>query len=101
MKNFFFFILLTLPSFTNAELFLEITKGSDDPFKVAMIPFQGSSGLSKQINRIILNDLTRTGEFSMLDEKLLLPLKMVEEELKRWTNWTKSTPDYWDAIMSE
>jgi TolB protein len=86
MKNFFFFILLTLPSFSNAELFLEITKGSDDPFKVAMIPFQGSSSLSKQINRIILNDLKRTGEFSMLDEKLLLPLKMVDEELV-YSDW--------------
>ena len=26
---------------------------------------------------------------------------MVEEDLKRWTDWSKSNPTYWDAIMND
>ena len=50
-----------------AELFLEITKGSEDPYKVAIIPFDGNTRVSKQLNSIVRNDLIRTGEFSILD----------------------------------
>ena len=61
--------------FCASELFLEITKGSEDPFKVAMIPFDGSSSISIELDGVIRNDLIRTGEFSkLLDESLLLPL---------------------------
>ena len=80
-KNLVLVTLLVIPILTYGELFLEITKGSEDPFKVAMIPFEGNSRTSKQLNNIMRNDLIRTGEFSILDEELLLPLKMINEEL--------------------
>ena len=74
-KNFFLHYLFYL-YFAPCELFLEITKGSEDPFKVAMIPFAGNASVSKQLNKVIRNDLSRTGEFSLLDERLLLPLEI-------------------------
>ena len=85
--------LLVIPILTYGELFLEITKGSEDPFKVAMIPFEGNSRTSKQLNNIIRNDLIRTGEFSILDEELLLPLKMINEELV-YSDWKLLGMDY-------
>ena len=79
--------------FGYGELFLEITKGSEDPYKVAMIPFEGNARVSKQLNSIIRNDLIRTGEFSILDEELLLPLKIINDELM-YSDWKLLGMDY-------
>ena len=63
------------------ELFLEITKGSEDPFRIAMVPFEGNLRISKQLNEIMQNDLIRTGEFFILDEDSLITIKIVNEDL--------------------
>ena len=68
-KNLALVLLLLVPTSIYGELFLEITKGSEDPYKVAMIPFEGNTRVSKQLNNIMRNDLIRTGEFSILDEE--------------------------------
>ena len=86
MKKISLLAILILPIFCASELFLEITKGSEDPFKVAMIPFAGSSTISKKLDAVIRNDLNRTGEFSMLDKRLLLPLKMEDEDIN-YQDW--------------
>ena len=51
---------LIVPLFLNAELVIEITKGSDNPYRIALIPFQGESSVVKQANEIVKNDLIRT-----------------------------------------
>ena len=79
--------------FGYGELFLEITKGSEDPYKVALIPFEGNSRVSKQLNHIMRNDLIRTGEFSILDEELLLPVKIIDDELV-YSDWKLLGMDY-------
>tara|TARA_B100001113_G_scaffold80353_1_gene63304 strand:+ start:799 stop:2082 length:1284 start_codon:yes stop_codon:yes gene_type:complete len=93
MKKNLVFVLLLVPTLSQGELFLEITKGSEDPYKVAMIPFDGNSRVSKQLNSIIRNDLIRTGEFSILDEELLLPIKIIDEELV-FSDWKFLGMDY-------
>jgi TolB protein len=92
-KNLLLISLLLLPIFGFGELFLEITKGSEDPYKVAMIPFEGNSRVSKQLNNIMRNDLIRTGEFSILDEELLLPVKIINDELV-YSDWKLLGMDY-------
>ena len=92
-KNLLLIIVLLLPMFGYGELFLEITKGSEDPYKVAMIPFEGNSRVSKQLNNIMRNDLIRTGEFSILDEELLLPVKIIDDELV-YSDWKLLGMDY-------
>ena len=57
MKKNLLLTLLALPMICMGELFLEITKGSDNPFKVAIIPFAGSPKVSKPLHQIIQNDL--------------------------------------------
>jgi len=93
MKKIFLFTLSIFPLFCASELFLEITKGSEDPFKVAMIPFAGNVSVSKQLNKVIRNDLSRTGEFSLLDERLLLPLEIENEEIN-FQDWRLLGMDY-------
>ena len=51
-QNLFLVILLLMPNTIFGELFLEITKGSEDPYKIAMISFEGDSKISKQLNKI-------------------------------------------------
>ena len=93
IKNFLLAALLLIPMLSYGELFLEITKGSEDPYKVAMVPFEGNARLSKKLNNIIRNDLIRTGEFSILDEELLLPVKIVNDELV-YSDWKLLGMDY-------
>ena len=93
MKKISLFALFVLPLFCASELFLEITKGSEDPFKVAMIPFTGNTSVSKKLNEVIRNDLRRTGEFSLLDERLLLPLEIENEEIN-YQDWIMLGMDY-------
>ncbi len=92
-KNLFIITLLLLPTIGFGELFLEITKGSEDSFKIAMIPFEGDTNISKQLNNIMRNDLIRTGEFFMLDEELLLPVNIVNDELV-YSDWQFLGIDY-------
>ena len=92
-KNLALVVLLLVPVLSYGELFLEITKGSEDPYKIAMIPFEGNSKVSKQLNNIMRNDLIRTGEFSILDEELLLPVKMIDDELV-FSDWKLLGMDY-------
>jgi len=92
-KNFLLVAFLFAPIFCYGELFLEITKGSDDPYRVAMIPLEGDTRISKQLNNIMRNDLIRTGEFSILDEELLLPIKIIDDELV-YTDWKLLGMDY-------
>ena len=66
MKFFKFFLII--PLCLNAELVIEITKGSDNPYRIALIPFQGESNIAKEANDIVKNDLLRTGEFYIFDE---------------------------------
>jgi len=92
-KNLFLVTSLLFPILSYGELFLEITKGSEDPYKVAMIPFEGNTIVSKQLNNIMRNDLIRSGEFSILDEELLLPVKIINDELI-YSDWKLLGMDY-------
>ena len=92
-QNLFLATLLLLPNMIFGELFLEITKGSEDPYKIAMISFEGDSRISKQLNKIMRNDLIRTGEFYILDDELLLPVNFINDELV-YSDWKLLGMDY-------
>ena len=49
--------------------------------------------MSKKLNKVIRNDLSRTGEFSLLDERLLLPLEIENEEIN-YQDWRLLGMDY-------
>ena len=65
-QNLFLVTLLLLPNMIFGELFLEITKGSEDPYKIAMISFEGDSRISKQLNKIMrIRDIRYTDNPSL------------------------------------
>ena len=59
MKKFFLIYFLSLH--TLSELTLEITQGTEDPYRVAIIEFSGSNNTSTDIQNVIFNNLLRTG----------------------------------------
>ena len=62
MKNYFLIFFFSFS--VNAELILEITKGSDNPYKIAIVNSSDSS-IEKELINIVENDLLRTGEFKI------------------------------------
>ena len=79
MKKFFLIYFLSLH--TLSELTLEITQGTEDPYRVAIIEFSGSNDTSTDIQNIIFNNLLRTGEFIIFDDKDLLSVPIAEEDI--------------------
>ena len=73
------FFLFSQP--TISELVLEITKGSDDPYSIAIINFDGPKNINKEIVSILSNDLNRTGEFRILKNTQLLSSPSNENEI--------------------
>ena len=82
----FLFVFLNL----NAELVLEITESSDNPYRIAIHNFDGQTSISNEISAIIKADLQRTGEFSVLSSNDLLEEEAYQEEL----NYIKFLFDY-------
>ena len=80
MKKLLF--LLLIPNFIYAELVLEITQGTENPYSLAVINFDGPQKISKKINSIIESDMKRTGEFIIRDSSQLISVPRNEEEIK-------------------
>ena len=84
---------LMLPLLLDAELVIEITQGSDNPYRIALIPFQGDSSISKVANDIVKTDLLRTGEFYIFDEKSMLAYPSSEDDIN-YSEWRLINADY-------
>ena len=76
-----FFLLIYFSSFISSELYLEITQGTQDPYRVAVIKFNGDYQISSEIDQIIKNNLIRTGEFNLFDNDDLLSIPNNEDEI--------------------
>ena len=81
MKKYLILIILIAQPIIS-ELVLEITKGSDNPYSVALINFEGSKSVTNEITNIIKNDLNRTGEFKILENNKLLSIPKNAEDIK-------------------
>tara|TARA_B100000579_G_scaffold420283_1_gene419849 strand:+ start:1758 stop:3002 length:1245 start_codon:yes stop_codon:yes gene_type:complete len=75
------FLLLIFSNFIFSELILEITKGTEDPYRVAILPFQGDKKLSTEIENIIINNLKRSGEFNVFQSTELLSVPNNQENI--------------------
>jgi len=76
-------ILLTLvfSNLLTSELILEITQGTEDPYRVAILKFEGDQKISNDIDEIIRNNLMRSGEFNLFAKEDLLSLPTNETEV--------------------
>ena len=76
--------ILFILAFSNAltsELILEITQGTEDPYRVAILKFKGDQKVSNDIDKIIRNNLKRSGEFNLFANEDLLSLPTNETEV--------------------
>ena len=76
--------ILFILAFSNAltsELILEITQGTEDPYRVAILKFEGDQKASNDIDKIIRNNLKRSGEFNLFTNEDLLSLPTDETEV--------------------
>lgn len=80
--------LLLFSALAQAELTIEITRGSDKPVSIAIVPFGTEQGVSlpEDIAGIIRSDLHRTGQFQPLstDDMLSLPTRESEVFYRDW-----------------
>ena len=76
-----FLLLVCFSSFISSELILEITQGTEDPFRVAIIKFNGDNKAASEIDQIIKNNLMRSGEFKIFDNDDLLSFPKDEDEI--------------------
>jgi TolB protein len=75
------FLILIFSNFLLSELVLEITQGTEDPYRVTLVPFKGDKEISDTLNDVIQNNLIRSGEFKIFESEKLLSLPNNEEEI--------------------
>ena len=74
-------LILAFSNLLTSELILEITQGTEDPYRVAILKFEGDQKVSNDIDQIIRNNLKRSGEFNLFVNKDLLSLPNNETEV--------------------
>ncbi len=74
-------LILAFSNLLTSELILEITQGTEDPYRVAILKFDGDQKVSNDIDKIIRNDLKRSGEFNLFANEDLLSLPTNETEV--------------------
>ena len=74
-------LILAFSNLLTSELILEITQGTEDPYRVAILKFEGDQKVSNDIDQIIRNNLMRSGEFNLFVNKDLLSLPNNETEV--------------------
>ena len=79
MKKILF--ILAFSNTLTSELILEITQGTEDPYRVAILKFDGDQKVSNDIDKIIRNNLKRSGEFNLFANEDLLSLPTDETEV--------------------
>ena len=91
MKKIIFLFLISIN--TSAELVLEITQSSDNPYRIAIHSFDGQNSISQKISQIIKADLLRTGEFSVLGSDELLSEESYQDQIN-YRNYRLLGVDY-------
>ena len=79
MKKIYLTLFFTIT--LSSELILEITQGTENPFRVALLKFDGDKNISNQIDNIIKNNLKRSGEFQIFEGSDLLSIPSNESEV--------------------
>ncbi|HEY7772986.1 MAG TPA: Tol-Pal system beta propeller repeat protein TolB [Marinagarivorans sp.] len=80
-------VLLALTTASaNANLFIEINRGNDNPAPIAIVPFGQTRGLPENIQQIVAADLERSGFFKPIptSDMLAMPTSRNEVVFRDW-----------------
>ncbi len=89
----FLLIILIVPIKVDAQTVIDITQGSEDPYRLAIIAKEGNQKQTQKVLSIVSQDLKRTGEFYIFDNKLLLSLPQTEEDIE-YREWRLLNCDF-------
>ncbi len=88
-------LLLILPISVSSELRIDITKGNTEPIPVALVKFSSKSGeevkVSNDINKVISNNLQRSGLFKILPESVFLKNVLDFDQKPSFPDWKITT----------
>ena len=76
LVNVFVGFILLICGTVQAELLIEITKGSDSALPIAVVPFanKSSRAIPVDVSKVVANDLQRSGDFDTLSISKMLSL---------------------------
>ncbi|MEQ3696007.1 MAG: Tol-Pal system beta propeller repeat protein TolB [Pseudomonadales bacterium] len=91
----FIVVLVSSNVAANSDLIVEITRGLDDPTRVAVAPFgwSGSYALTEDVAQVVSDDLIRTGEFSPVSRADMLAYPALPQEVNI-PDWRKLRAQY-------
>ena len=93
--SFIWAIFSFYPFFVSSELRIDITKGNLDPIPIAILKLnsneQEETDLSTNINNVIKNNLSRSGLFSVLPNKIFLNNKISFNKKPEFADWKLTT----------
>ena len=89
------FLLSTFSTEVLSQLKIEITQGTKEPLKIAIIPFNRTLGLSESLvlYKVISKDLESFGEFIVIPPDSMLSLPKSEDEIF-YRDWRLIDVDY-------
>lgn len=87
-------LLLFLALAASADLQIEITRGTDNPTRIAVVPFaQAGSAFNEDLAAIVAADLDRSGQFAVTPRQSLLSLPTQASEV-HFRDWRSLGVEY-------
>ncbi|AYF35087.1 Tol-Pal system beta propeller repeat protein TolB [Vreelandella alkaliphila] len=85
-KVWLFCVLLFVSSYANANLTIEITRGSDQALPIGIVPFAGGDSMPEDVAQIIQDNLERSGFFAPLERSAMFdrPSQADDVEFGTW-----------------
>ncbi|UYO74417.1 Tol-Pal system beta propeller repeat protein TolB [Halomonas qinghailakensis] len=79
-------VLLFVSSYANANLTIEITRGSDQALPIGVVPFAGGDNMPEDVAQIIQDNLERSGFFAPLERDAMFdrPNQADDVEFGTW-----------------
>lgn len=95
MKRFILFFVVLLSGYANAQLTnITISKGVDNPTRIAVVPFNYSGPkLTEDIPEIIRSDLNFSGQFESIPTDKMISYPASESEI-RYRDWKMISAEY-------
>lgn len=94
MKRYMLFFLLLVSGIAQAQLTIQISRGADNPTRIAVVPMgtQGAA-LAEDISQIISNDLEFSGQFAAIPRTDMLSFPRSEAEV-HYRDWGVLKAEY-------
>lgn len=94
MKRYLLLCLIFVAGFAHAQLNLKVTKGVDNPTRIAVVPFAWAGGrLPEDLAKIVGNDLEFSGQFEAIDPERMLSFPRSELEV-HYRDWKALGSEY-------